>query len=99
MIKCEVIENFTLEKFGELKNVKRQRATGNLLEVGDTFEAEEELVKYLTGGNEKKKVVARVIEVLPKEKPIKVEQEDAKVIAEEVNKVAKKTTKKKTSKK
>lgn len=99
MIKCEVIENFTLEKFGELKNVERKRATGNLLEVGDTFEAEEELVKYLTGGNTLNKVVVKVIEIMPKEKTIKLELDDVKVIAEEVNKVTKKSTKKKTSKK
>ena len=67
--------------------------------VGDTFECDEKMADYLTGGNKLNKVVVKVIEVIPKEKPIKVDDEDVKVIAEQVNKVTKKTTKKKKTNK
>lgn len=101
MVKVEVVERFTLGDFGKLQNIVRKGAEkqGELF-VGDTFECDEEMAKYLTGNNALKKVVVKVIEIIPKEpKTIKLELEDVKAIAEEVNKVTKKTTKKKTSKK
>ena len=69
MIKVEVIENFRLEKFSELKNVERKKGgiDGNLY-VGDTFECSEEMVKYLTGKNALNKVVVKIIEYIPEEK-------------------------------
>lgn len=100
MIKGEVInEDFTLKKFDELKNITRKSVEekGKLFK-GDTFECDEKMVDYLTGNNPLKKVVVRVIEILPKEKPIKIELEDVKVIAEKVNKATKKPTKKKKRK-
>lgn len=78
MVKVEVInEDFTLEKFDELKNIERksQRNVKGKLYKGDTFECSEEMAKYLTGNNPLKKVVARVIEVIP-EKEIKVVTEE-----------------------
>ena len=100
MIKCEVIENFTLEKFGKLKNVEKVMARKeNEFGVGDTFECDKEMVDYLTGNNAFKKEVVKVIEVKPeKEKSIKLDDEDIKVIAEVVKKATKKTTKKKKEK-
>ena len=67
MITCEVIENFTLKEFAKLTNVKRRaiEVKGKLF-VGDTFECDEAMAKYLTGGNDKNKVVVKVVEVLPK---------------------------------
>lgn len=100
MIRVEAIDDFTLGRFNELKNVQRKRLdTPGRLYKGDTFECTEELVDYLSGNNKLNKVFVKVIEILPKEKPIKVEQEDVKTIAEEVNKVTKKTAKKKANKK
>lgn len=92
MIKVEVIENFTLKDFDELKNIKR-KTTGQdgKLYVGDTFECSEKMAKYLTGDNLLKKVVVKVIEVEQKEKP-KVE---IKEIAVEMPKKKKKKTSKK----
>ena len=85
MVKCEVIEGFTLAKFNELKNIVRKGAdTQGQLNIGDTFECDEEMAKYLTGGNSKGKVVVKVIEVIPE----KIQEEKPK-----------KVTKKKTSKK
>lgn len=73
MIKCKVIEQFTLESFDKLKNIKRAKIEerGKLF-VGDEFECDEEMVKYLTGGNAKNKVVVKVIEVLPEKKEPKI---------------------------
>lgn len=70
MIKCEVIKEFTLEKFNELKNIQRRRTnTKGKLYEGDTFECTEEMYKYLTGANEKGVTVVKIVEV----KPIKKE--------------------------
>ena len=66
MIKVEVIEEFTLKRFDELKNIQRKsiEVKGRLF-VGDTFECNEGMVKYLTGNNEQGKTVVKVIEVEP----------------------------------
>lgn len=67
MIKCEVIKDFTLEKFDELKNVKRRNTNKNKhkeLYIGDTFECDEKMTKYLLGDNQKNKKVVKVIEVI-----------------------------------
>ena len=68
MISCEVIENFTLENFGKLKNVKKVlNRKENEFGLKDTFECNKEMVDYLTGNNPLNKVVVKVIEVIPKE--------------------------------
>lgn len=74
MIKCKVIENFTLEKFNQLENVKKvETRKSNEFGVGDTFECTEKMADYLTGNNALNKTVVKVIEV-------KLEQvEEAKV--------------------
>lgn len=66
MIKCEVIEEFTLERFNELKNIKRIKldVKGKLF-VGDTFECNKKLAHYLAGGNDGKKVVVKIMSVKP----------------------------------
>lgn len=76
MIKCEVIENFTLENYNKLKNVKKAISRkDNEFSVGDTFECDEEMAKYLLGDNVLKKVVVKVIEVEPKKEKAKEELE------------------------
>ena len=115
MVRVEVIENFTLGDFKKLKNLKRRAySTEGMLYIGDTFECDQKMAEYLTGGNSKKKVVVKVIEIIPAEKEkektivdtkaeseniISLDEENIKTIAETVNKVIKKTSKKKTSKK
>lgn len=66
MIKCEVIEQFTLKDFYKLNNIKRKSidVKGTLF-IGDTFECDENMVRYLTGKNELGKIVVKVIEVKP----------------------------------
>lgn len=79
MIKCEVIENFTLKDFKKLKNIVRkgQDLEGHLYKE-DTFECDEDMAKYLTGENADKKVVVKIIEVKPKEDTFEKFEEEIK---------------------
>ena len=79
MIRCEVIEQFTLKDFEKLKNIKRKsiEVKGTLF-VGDTFECNKEMCDYLMGKNELSKTVVKVIEV----EPIKVKKELVKSLEE-----------------
>ena len=83
MIKCEVVQEFTLEKFDELKNIQRKSADvkGKLF-VGDTFECDEAMAKYLQGDNVLKKTVVKVIEVVPVKEEIKEEAEQTTKVKE-----------------
>lgn len=91
MIKCKVIENFTLEKFNQLENVKKvEIRKDNEFGVGDTFECTEKMADYLTGNNALNKTVVKVIEVKPE---ITINEEKVKEI------VIEKPKRKKTSKK
>lgn len=66
MIRVEVLEKFSLERFDELKNITRSgKNEEGYLYPGDTFECTQDLVEYLTGGNKLGKVVVKVIEVVP----------------------------------
>lgn len=97
MIRCEVIENFTLKDFKKLKNIVRkgQDLEGHLYKE-DTFECDEDMAKYLTGENAKKKVVVKIIEVKPKEeKTTKLDEKDTKVTVKTSNKETKRTIKRK----
>lgn len=70
MIKCQVIKGFTLQEFDSLKNLKRS-GVGNKkgeLYTGDIFECSKDMADYLTGGNDKNVVVAKIIEVIPSKK-------------------------------
>lgn len=91
MIKCEVVKEFTLARFNDLKNIERRGLdqVGRLF-VGDTFECEKAMADYLMGDNASNEVVVKVIEVAPEETKEETKEEKPK---------AKKTTKKKTSKK
>ena len=106
MVKVEAIKEFTLEKFDKLENIKRNKQfqyEDKKIYIGDTFECDEEMAKYLTGGNSKNKIVVKVLEVVPDE-PINEPIIDKKVeevqesVKEEVKK-PKSTKKKKTNKK
>lgn len=69
MIKCEVTKEFTLSKFDELKNIQRKGMDSKgKLYVGDTFECDKEMADYLTGNNDNKVVVVKIIEVIPSKK-------------------------------
>lgn len=66
MIKVEVTEDFTLEKFNELKNIIRKaKGQEGKLFIGDIFECDEKMADYLTGNNSINRAVVKVIEVIP----------------------------------
>ena len=56
MVRCEVIEGFTLGKFDELQDIKRKSKDkkGELF-VGDTFLCTTEMAEYLTKNNSKER--------------------------------------------
>ena len=87
MIKCEVIENFTLEAFKQLTNVKKvEKRKENEFCIGDSFECTEKMADYLTGNNALNKKVVRIIEI---------EQPKKEVIVDSAEKQKKKKTSKK----
>lgn len=98
MIKVEVIEKFSLERFNELENLERakQDAPGKL-NVGDKFECSKELADYLLGDNPLKKTVVKVIEVKPS--ILTKEQKENAIPVEKLFKEEKKIKKSKKSKK
>jgi len=104
MIKCEVIKEFTLERFDELKNIKRKSiGTNGKLYVGDIFECDKEMVDYLMGNNNNSVVVVKVIEIEPEIKILSqspVEQlEKTTNIESEITTATYKQPKKKKNKK
>ena len=108
MIKLEVTKEFTLGKFNEIKNLVRFNPNLNekgRLYLGDTFECDEDLTRYLTGENDKKVIVAKVIEVIPDEVITNVTNDNNVPKTKGIDVVTKyesvkpKTAKKKSSKK
>jgi len=93
MVKCEVIKEFTLKRFKELKNLKRKRIerNGNKLNTGDIFECAKEMAEYLTGNNPENEQVVRIIEVIPEKdaKPTEIVTEKEEITEEEVQAVVK----------
>lgn len=64
IIKCEAIEQFTLNEFDKLSDIKRKSISKEkTLFVGDIFKCDENMAKYLLGSNEKLKKVIRILEV------------------------------------
>lgn len=105
MIRLEVTKEFTLERFDELKEIKRARKDipGSLF-VGDTFYCEKDIADYLLGDNDKKITVVKVIEVEPEIKilsqsPIEELEKAMNVKAEITTANYSKPKKKKSSKK
>ena len=79
MFKVEVLENFTLARFDELKNIQRKsREEKGRLFTGDIFECNQELADYLLGDNKINRAVVRVIEIIPEKKIQKVADEEVK---------------------
>lgn len=84
MVKLEALEDFTLGRFNELKNIVRKdkEEVGKIF-YGDTFETDVELAEYLTNTqkdetgrhkpNPVSRAVAKVIEVIPEIKEVKEE--------------------------
>ena len=96
MVKCEVIKEFTLKKFKELKNLKRKRIerNDNKLNTGDIFECTKEMAEYLTGNNPENEQVVRIIEVIPEE-----DVKSTEIVSEKEETKEEKITKKTKNKK
>ena len=66
MIKCEVVKDFTFGRFDELKNIVRRNVeVKGQLYIGDTFECDEDIAKYLYGNNERGEIVIKILEIIP----------------------------------
>ena len=91
MIKVEVLKEFTLGRFNELKNLERKSKKNSKegsLYVGDTFECDEEMANYLGGNNDYNNSFIRIIEIIPdNEEPV---EEPVEEVKEEITKNKKK---------
>ena len=101
MIKVEVIKEFTLRDFYKIKDslVRKAREKEGYLYVGDVFECDEEMVKYLTGGNVYGNKFVKVIETIPEAKIVEVVEEKVELpetMTLELKKPTKKSKKKKS---
>lgn len=84
MIKCKVIEKFSLKDFNKLKNIERVSLdTEGELYVGDQFECDQKMADYLTGNNILKKTVVEIIEVDP-ESEQEVTEQEVQAVAEAI---------------
>lgn len=83
MIKVEVIEDFTLGKFNELKNIERANPNKNEdghLYIKDRFECNEEMARYLSGENREHRSFIKTIEIiLEDEKSFKIEMKHQEI--------------------
>ena len=75
VIKCEVInQNVSIKEWKKLYNIKRLKSNDkikepNYFEIGDTFETDEEMARYLAGETENQPLVCiKVLEIIPEEK-------------------------------
>lgn len=99
MVKLEAVEDFTLGKFNELRELTRKNPAKNekgFVYEGDTFECDEQMRDYLLGDNKYKRAFVRVIEVIPEEP--KVEPKVEKPIEQPKVEKPKKRIVKKTKK-
>jgi ABC-type uncharacterized transport system ATPase subunit len=106
MIKAKVIEDFSLSKFNELKNIERANPNKNAegyLYKNDIFECTKDMAEYLTKTNAKGRAFIEIIEVIPEKNVLqetkrKLASEDA---INELEKpvIEKKTTTRKTTRK
>lgn len=70
MIVLEAIQDFTLEDFKKISNLKRKTELSkeepkNKIHSGDEFTTDTETSDYLLGNNKNKAVVVKILEVLP----------------------------------
>ena len=96
MIKVEVLEDFTLKDFSELKNIERgtnKNEVGKLFKY-DKFECSKDMCEYLTGNNALNRAVVKVIEVKQEEPKVEALTDNEEPIIEVKPKISKKKKKK-----
>ena len=94
MIKLEALEDFTLSRFNEVKNIiRKDKDEKGKIFYEDIFVCEKDLAEYLTNTgkepNPANRAVARIIEVIPEIKEVVKEEKEVK------KPVRRKTTKRK----
>lgn len=96
MVKCEVInQDVTIKDFKKLKNIKRLKNNDqikefNHFEIGDTFETDDEMAKYLAGETKEQPIVCiKVLEIIPDkiEEKTEIKKKEVKPIAKKNKKV------------
>lgn len=71
MVKLQATQDFTLEAYNQIKITKRaneEKKQEGWVYANDELECNETMANYLTGGNDKKIVVAKILEVIPEVK-------------------------------
>jgi hypothetical protein len=82
MIKVEVLEDFRLSRFNEIKNIQRKsKEEKGRLFTGDIFECTEELADYLIKNNSLGRAFVRVIKIIPEKE---IQKAINKAVKEEV---------------
>lgn len=93
MVRLEVIEEFTLQDFGKLKDIKRKgKDIEGRLFIGDTFVCDKAMQDYLLGNNALNKAVAKVVEVIPEK--VEVVEKAENIESKTITKKSKKSKKK-----
>ena len=98
MVKCEVInQDVQIKEWQKLKNINRIKPNEeiqepNFFEIGDTFETDEEMAKYLAGETPDQPIVCiKILEVIPEKKEIKlIEKKTQKKATKPITKKSKK---------
>jgi len=94
MVRLQATQDFTLEAYNQIKIIKRaneEKDEQGWVYANDELECNETMADYLTGGNEKKIVVAKIIEVIPE---VKKNETIEDTIIKEERKETKKRSKK-----
>lgn len=100
MIRVEAIAEFNLKDFAKLKNIERKgKAEEGKLFIGDTFDCDEEMFKYLTETNKLNRAFVKAIEVIPEVKEEPVKEIEIPEVAEQKEKPKEVSLKKKPKKK
>ena len=102
MIKVEVTKRFHLGDYNKIKNIVRVGSDiPHELFVGDIFECDTDMAKYLLNEtqNPANETFVKVIEVIPEKETEKIEEPKEEKKQEEKTVVKRKTTRRKTTKK
>ena len=95
MVKLQATQDFTLEAYNQITIIKRaneEKKQNGWVYANDELECNETMADYLTGGNDKKIVVAKILEVIPEVKKNEITEDTT--IKEETKKRRTKKSKK-----
>lgn len=79
MVKVQAIIDFNYKNYNKINNLQPiNKIQDGKLFVGDIFEVNEDIAKYLTGENKNKIVAVKVLEVIPDKIPDKPKRRTTK---------------------